>query len=193
MPPKGFRKAPWLLGNIESKGNGYRVIAQVEGRNVFGPYHSQEIKADADLAQARSASTQEEFCRILKHDCFQKKQQEEQSRHQPKKKQKVMQPKQKVNACEDKVQQLDKEQYESTHQPKKKQKVLQPKQKVNTCEDKVQQLEGSNKTVGKSADVRKRMKDKKAEADSMLGKECPVSRLSTAAMKLAQLHQRVKA
>ena len=65
MPPKGSKKAPSCLGAVHLHDNGWRVIATVGGRTVHGPLRLQKRDADADLAQARSAQTQEEYSSIL--------------------------------------------------------------------------------------------------------------------------------
>ena len=66
MPPKGIPKAPSCLGAVATHKDGWRVRATIEGRTVNGPVRLQKRDADADLAQARSAQTQDEYSSILK-------------------------------------------------------------------------------------------------------------------------------
>ena len=66
MPPKGSKKAPSCLGAANLHNSGWRVVATVGGHTVHGPFRLQKRYADADLAQARSAQTQDEYCSILK-------------------------------------------------------------------------------------------------------------------------------
>ena len=66
MPLKGSKKAPSCLGAVNLHDSGWRVVATVGGHAVYGPIRLQKRDADADLALARSAQTQEEYCSILK-------------------------------------------------------------------------------------------------------------------------------
>ena len=66
MPPKGTTKSPSCLGAVFPHSDGWRVVATVVGRTVFGPVHVQKRFAEADLARARAAQNQEEYCNILR-------------------------------------------------------------------------------------------------------------------------------
>ena len=60
MPPKGSKRAPLWLGNVQPHDAGWRVQATISGHHVYGPFRAQKAEAERDLVHARSVQTQEE-------------------------------------------------------------------------------------------------------------------------------------
>ena len=53
------------LGTTRAHGNGWRVVASIEGRAICGPYRVNKSDADIDLNQVRTAKTRREYAGIL--------------------------------------------------------------------------------------------------------------------------------
>ena len=52
-------------GHVRLSGGGWQVKASVGYRAIYGPYRAHKSEADADLKQARTAKTREEYRSIL--------------------------------------------------------------------------------------------------------------------------------
>ena len=63
---RGNRKPVSQLGTTRAHGKGWRVVASVKDRTVCGPYRVNKSDADADLMQARTAKSQEDYDGILR-------------------------------------------------------------------------------------------------------------------------------
>ena len=55
-----------LVGRCQRHSKGWRASAKVGGRTINGPTRLNERDADADLKEARTAQTREEYCHILR-------------------------------------------------------------------------------------------------------------------------------
>ena len=60
------RKPVSHLGTTRAHGNGWRVVATMKNLTICGPYRVNKSDADADLIQARTAKSREEYDRILR-------------------------------------------------------------------------------------------------------------------------------
>ena len=65
MPPKGAKQPPARLGNIRYRRGWWLVEAEINGHKVYGPERHQKADAEADLLEAQTSQTQEEYRNVL--------------------------------------------------------------------------------------------------------------------------------
>ena len=65
MPPKGSKKNTAERGRVSQHGNGWRVRASIGRSTLFGPTHTLEAEADADLRLAQAASSEAQYVHVL--------------------------------------------------------------------------------------------------------------------------------